>query len=118
MEPGERRGGGRVKGQRNRATIEREFTIKAAQEELGLGKSPLAKDVLARVMQYFLDRANEAAAAFLAMSKPEPGSKQHRSTYESAEARGSRYMKLTADIAEKLIGYQSPKLAHTTDRSA
>ena len=52
MEPGERRGGGRVKGQKNMATIERELMIKAAQEELGLGKSLLAKDVLARVMQY------------------------------------------------------------------
>ena len=48
------------------------------------------------------------------MSKPEAGNKEYRITYENAEASATRYMKLAADVAEKLVGYQSPKLSHTT----
>src|SRR5262245_52243999 len=98
--PGERRGG-RVKGVKNKAVIERELMIKAAQEELGLGTTPIAKDTLAEIMQYFLERAREAAAEFLATPKPVySGSptqrKEMRIAYEALESRATKYMKLSA----------------------
>ena len=34
--------------------------------------------------------------------------------YRDAEDAATRYMRLTGDYAEKLLGYQSPKLSHTT----
>ena len=108
-----------MKGVRSRSIVERDEAIKAAIADANIAGKPQAKETLTEVMQYFIQRAREAAAEFLAAPKPVyAGSPQQRRemrvAYEALEARASRYMKLAADVAEKLVGYQSPKLAHTT----
>ena len=108
-----------MKGVRSQAVVERDEAIKAAIADLNIAGKPQAKETLTEVMLYFIDRAREAAAEFLAAPKPvytglASHRREQRLAYEVLEARASRYMKLAADVAEKLIGYQSPKLAHTT----
>lgn len=114
----------RPKGAKNKATLLREAMVQAALESaIGVTstKLPQGKEALGRVLQYFEERATQAAAEFLKMRRPEPANakddkryKRALDRYREAERSAINYMKLTAETADRLIGYQTPKLSHTT----
>ena len=87
-----RKTGGRKAGTPNKATVEREKAVAAAEHEQG---RKLAKEVLATVMNEFLAEA--------ALKK----NKRNRLDL----------LKQAADLAAKLAPYQSPQLQRTTLRS-
>jgi hypothetical protein len=105
------------KATENRHVVERELLAQKALEELGCSstQSVIAKEVISEVVEYFRDRAREAAARFLSMARPSPGaSKETKNLYKEAEDSAPRYMRMAGDYADKLINYQAPKLSHTT----
>ncbi len=115
--PGMRRGGGRIKGQNDKLQLSRE--IARAKVALGISDAMAAKDVLVRVMSYFIENAEEADRIFRATPRPvyrghTAARREARIAFEELENKAIRYMRLAAETADRLIGYQMPKLAQTT----
>ncbi len=94
--PGERRGG-RRKGTKNKATIERELEI---AREVGELNGLLGKDFLAKAMIKFHDLALHYAPGL--GETPNPGADEDKYV---------RYMTLMGEMAHKLAPFESPRFA-------
>lgn len=110
--PGERRGGGRAKGQQNRATIQRAaLAEKILAEEAGRPGDPLFRERLKEFGETF----SGLAGAF----QPKPTGEGGKITPEDIalwrssgdEALFEKYAKLATKVWSDLTEYQSPKIA-------
>ncbi len=90
--PGERRGG-RAKGTKNRATIEKELLVKTALD--GIKDEVVARSVLSDAISEVRD--------LMAKHHPDFGKKPNEPLY-------FKYCTLLRSLASDLIGYQAPKL--------
>lgn len=106
--PGERRGGGRKPGQKNRATLEREAlrareeAARKAEIDVGLAKlagKKLAKEVLEDFMVLF--------AGIAGTHQPYPPAQPQNPNYDAEKF--ERFARLTVDAAKELAKYQSPQ---------